>query len=192
MSYAHSFLCAYLWWRDQSMRREHNDGWQDSKVCFTEIQPNSISLFCRSSFGWCTFSALIWLTPGAEAKLKHAPEKSPVWFWCKNIHRLRVLIKAFIVKKKGTKTVLSRVAKGVAKHRTAALRASDVCAENFSHSTRLLLQQSWACFMLALCLRAVLISSPDTWVWMRMHALAVKHGQTLCEYVDSAKIKVPF
>ncbi len=40
-------------------------------------------------------------------------------------------------------------------------RASDKCAENFSHSARLLLQQSRASFMLALCLRAVLISSPD-------------------------------
>ncbi len=32
------------------------------------------------------------------------------------------------------------------------LRASDVCAENFSHSARLLHQQSRASFMLALCL----------------------------------------
>ncbi len=32
------------------------------------------------------------------------------------------------------------------------LRTSDVCAENFSHSARLLLQQSRASFMLALCL----------------------------------------
>ncbi len=46
--------------------------------------------------------------------------------------------------------------------------------------------------MLALCLRAVLISSPDTWDWTRMHALAVMHRWTLCENVDSAKIKVPF
>ncbi len=27
---------------------------------------------------------------------------------------------------------------------------------------------------------------------MRMHALAVMHRRTLCENVDSAKIKVPF
>ncbi len=46
---------------------------------------------------------LIWLTPGAEAKLKHASEKSPVWFGCKKTHRFRVLIKAFLVKKKGQK-----------------------------------------------------------------------------------------
>ncbi len=39
---------------------------------------------------------------------------------------------------------------------------SDVCAENFSHSARLFRQQSRASFMLALCLLAVLISSPDT------------------------------
>ncbi len=71
---------------------------------------------------------------------------------------------------------------------------SDVCAcvENFSHSARLLLQQSRASYMLALCLRAVLISSPDMCDWTRMHALAVMHRQTLCENVDSAKIKVPF
>ncbi len=53
-------------------------------------------------------------------------------------------------------------------------------------------QQSRAFYMLALCLRAVLISSPDTRVWTRMHALAVMHRRTLCENVDSAKIKVPF
>ncbi len=42
------------------------------------------------------------------------------------------------------------------------VRASDVCSENFSHSARLLLQQSRASSMLTLCLRGVLISSPDT------------------------------
>ncbi len=67
-----------------------------------------------------------------------------------------------------------------------------VCAGNFSHSARLLLQQSRASFMLALCLRQVLISSPDMWDWTRMHALVVMHRRTLYENVDSAKIKVPF
>ncbi len=79
--------------------------------------------------------------------------------------------------------------------RAVCLRALQICVrarKNFSHSTRLLLQQSWASYMLALCLRAVLISSPDTWDWTRMHALAVMHRKTLCENVDSAKIKVPF
>ncbi len=86
--------------------------WQDRNDCFTDIQPNSISLFYRSSFVWCTFSALIWLAPGAEAKLQCTSEKSPVWFGCKKIHRFHVSIKAFLVKKKGTQTaVLSRVAK---------------------------------------------------------------------------------
>ncbi len=70
--------------------------------------------------------------------------------------------------------------------------ASDVCTWNLSHSARLLLQQSWASFILASCLRAVLISSPDTWDWTRMHTLVVMHRRTLCENVDSAKIKVPF
>ncbi len=69
--------------------------------------------------------------------------------------------------------------------------ASDVCAENFLQQ-RLLLQQSRAFYMLTLCLRAVLISSPDTRVWTRMHGLAVMHRRTLCENVDSAKLKVPF
>ncbi len=46
--------------------------------------------------------------------------------------------------------------------------------------------------MLTLCLRAVLISSLDTWDWTRMNALVVMHRQTLCENVDSAKIKVSF
>ncbi len=36
-SYAHSFLCAYLWWCDQSMRREWRLTGQ-LKVCFTDIQ----------------------------------------------------------------------------------------------------------------------------------------------------------
>ncbi len=53
-------------------------------------------------------------------------------------------------------------------------------------------QKSRAFYMLASCLRAVLISSPDTWDWTRMHALVVIHRRTLCENVDSAKIKVPF
>ncbi len=34
-------------------------------------------------------------------------------------------------------------------------------------------------------------SSPDKSVWTRMHALVVMHRRTLCENVDSAKIKVP-
>ncbi len=38
--------------------------------------------------------------------------------------------------------------------------ALDVCAENFSHSARLLLQKSRAFYMLASCVRIVLISSP--------------------------------
>ncbi len=70
--------------------------------------------------------------------------------------------------------------------------ASDACAENFSHSMQLLHQQSRASYMLALCLRAVLISSPGTWDWTRMHALVVMHRRTLYENVDSAKIKVLF
>ncbi len=46
--------------------------------------------------------------------------------------------------------------------------------------------------MLASCLRAVLISSPDTWDWTRMHVLVVMHRRTLYENVDRAKIKAPF
>ncbi len=43
----------------------------------------------------------------------------------KKIHRFRVLINAFLVKKKGTKTaVLSRVAKGVAKLRSVVAMAT--------------------------------------------------------------------
>ncbi len=71
-----------------------------------------------------------------------------------------------------------------------ALQMCVQCVENFSHSARL--QQSRAFYMLALCLRAVLISSPDTWDWRRMHALMVMHRRTLYENVDSAKIKVCF
>ncbi len=73
--------------------------------------------------------------------------------------------------------------------RCVCLRALQ-CAENFSHSARL--QQSRAFYMLASCFRAVLISSPDTWDWTRMHTLMVMHRRTLYENVDSAKIKVPF
>ncbi len=71
-----------------------------------------------------------------------------------------------------------------------ALQMCVQCVENFSHSARL--QQSRAFYMLASCFRAVLISSPDTWDWTRMHALMVMHRRTLYENVDSAKIKVPF
>ncbi len=56
----------------------------------------------------------------------------------------------------------------------------------FSHSARLLLQQSRAFYTLALWLHAVFISSPDTWDWTRMHR------RTLYENVDSVKIKVIF
>ncbi len=72
------------------------------------------------------------------------------------------------------------------------VRALQMCARETSHSARLLLQQSRASFMLALCLRAVLILSSDTWDWTRMHALAVMHRWTLCENVDRAKIKGAF
>ncbi len=79
-------------------------------VLLTYSLPNSISLFYRSSFGWCTFSALIWLAPGAEAKLQCTSEKSRLIWMQKNTPVPR--LKAFLVKKKGTKTaVLSRVAK---------------------------------------------------------------------------------
>ncbi len=71
--------------------------------------------------------------------------------------------------------------------------ALQMCAcAHFSHSVQLLLQQSRAFYMLALCLRAFLISSPKTWDWTRMHALAVMHRRPLCENMDRAKIKVPF
>ncbi len=72
----------------------------------------------------------------------------------------------------------------------SALQMCVQCVENFSHSARL--QQSRAFYMLASCFRAVLISSPDTWDWRRMHALVVMHRRTLYENVDSAKIKVSF
>ncbi len=130
-----------------------------------------------------SFDSPLVLRQSCSARLKRL-----VWCGCKKIHQFRILIKAFLVKKKGTKTVLSRVAK----LRSVAPCASDVCVENFSHSARLLLQQSRASFKLASCLREVFIASPDTWVWTRMHTLAVMHRHTLCENVDSAKIKVPF
>ncbi len=71
-------------------------------------------------------------------------------------------------------------------------RTLQICARKTSHSARLLLQQSRASFMLASFLRAVLILSPDMWDWTRMQALVVMHRRTLCENVDSVKIKVPF
>ncbi len=63
----------------------------------------------------------------------------------------------------------------------AELTRLSVCVRfNFSHSAWLFRQQSRASFMLALCLRAVLISSPGTWDWMRMHALVVPSLNHLC------------
>ncbi len=62
----------------------------------------------------CSFDSRLVLRQSCSARLK-----SLVGCGCKKIHRFRVLIKAFLVKKKGTKTaVLSRVAKGVAKLRS--------------------------------------------------------------------------
>ncbi len=75
-------------------------------------------------------------------------------------------------------------------HGCLCVRFRCVCGKLLTQ--RLLLQQSRAFYMLTLCLRAVLISSPDTRVWTRMHGLAVMHRRTLYENVDSAKIKVPF
>ncbi len=74
------------------------------------------------------------------------------------------------------------------------VRVLQMYARKSSHTARdcQFRQQSRASYMLALCLRAVLISSPDTWDWTRMHAFVVMHRRTLCENVDSAKIKVPF
>ncbi len=79
-----------------------------------------------------------------------------------------------------------------ARFRCVCVRASDVCVGIFSHSALLLLKQSRVSYMLALCLRAVLILSPDTLDWTRIHTSAVMHRRTLYENVDSAKIKVPF
>ncbi len=51
--------------------------------------------------------------------------KSLVGCWCKKLHWFCVLIKVFLVRKKGTKTaVLSRVAKGVAKLRSVVATAN--------------------------------------------------------------------
>ncbi len=73
------------------------------------------------------------------------------------------------------------------------VHALQMCAWETSHTALdCLLQRCRASFMLALCLREVLISSPDTWDWTRMQALAVTHRRTLCENVDSAKITEPF
>ncbi len=59
------------------------------KLVFTDIRPDNISSD-RSSllFYWsCTFSVLVWLALGAEAKLEHASEKSLVWCGRKDIAR---------------------------------------------------------------------------------------------------------
>ncbi len=69
------------------------------------------------------------------------------------------------------------------------VRALQMCVRETSHT---------ACNCSAnnpkhrLCSPPVLISSPDTWDWKRMHALVVMHRRTLCKNVDRAKIKVPF
>ncbi len=105
-------VISWLNWRQTRMqslvrlfmmtRSGHSDGWQDRKDCFTDIQPNSISLFYRSSFGWCTFFALIWLAPGAEAKLQHASEKSR-WMWMQKNTPVPHLNKGISYQEKGDK-----------------------------------------------------------------------------------------
>ncbi len=70
-----------------------------------------------------SFDSPLVLRQSCSARLKRL-----VWCGCKKIHQFRILIKAFLVKKKGTKTVLSRVAKLI----SVAPCASDVRVENFS------------------------------------------------------------
>ncbi len=65
-------------------------------------QPNSVSLFYRSSFGWCTFSALICLAPGAEAKLQCTSEKSR-WMWMQKNTLVPRLNKGISCQEKGDK-----------------------------------------------------------------------------------------
>ncbi len=105
-----SFLCAYLWWCEQSVCREHSDGWQDRKDCFTDIHT---AYHCSTEAHLAdvpfprSFDLHLALRQSCSARLK-----SLVGCGCKKFHRFRVLIKAFLVKKKGTTTaVLSRVAK---------------------------------------------------------------------------------
>ncbi len=89
-----------------------------------KLQPNSISLFYRSSFGWCTFSALTWLAPGDEAKLQCTSEKSRLMWMQKNTPVPR-LNKGISCQEKGDKTaVLNRVTKGVAKLRSVVATAT--------------------------------------------------------------------
>ncbi len=111
---------------------------------------------------------LLWYSP------KHA-------FWCNFV----CIYSSMQKKRKRAQFSIRTVSLSV------CMRFRCVCAENFSHSTWLFRKQSRASFMLALCLRQVLILSPDKWVWTRMHVLAVMHRWTICENVDSAKIKVP-
>ncbi len=92
------------------MCREHSDGRQDRKDCFTDSLTAS---HCSTEAHLAgvpfprSFVSRLALRQSYSAHLK-----SLVGCGCKKTHRFRVLIKAFLVKKKGTKTaVLSRVAK---------------------------------------------------------------------------------
>ncbi len=103
--------CTYLWWRDQSVRFEHSDGWQDRKDCFTDIAWQHLVVLPKLIwlvYLFCTHLTRTWCWGKAEARVW----KVSLDVDAKKTHRFRVLIKAFLVKKKGTETVvLSRVAK---------------------------------------------------------------------------------
>ncbi len=120
----------------------------------TAIRVSAVTADRTGKFALLTYSLTAYhcSTEARLAGVHFPPHSTRAWCWGKA--EARVWKVSFDVDAK-----LSRVAKEVAKFRSGD---SDVCAENFSHSARLLLQQSRASYMLAFCLRAVLISSPDT------------------------------
>ncbi len=96
---------AYLWWRDQGVRREHSDGWLDRKVCLLTYSLTASRSSTEAHLAGVpfprSFDSRLALRQSCSACLK-----SLVGCGCKKTHRFRVLIKAFLVKKKGTKTAV--------------------------------------------------------------------------------------
>ncbi len=111
--------------------------------------------------------------------------KSLVWCGCKNIHQFCVLIKAFLVKKRGHKLQFWAGWPSLDQWLCAlqmCARKTRTALDCYSNNPERLICSPCA---LGQCLYRVLNNT-------RMHALAVMHRRTLCENVESAKIKVPF
>ncbi len=98
-------------------------------VAFVELNNNTILAISYISYAeYWIWIGLVRPIPRSSRKCQYRSDTDPeyrIGAPLKKIHQFRVLIKAFLVTKKGTATaVLSRVAKGVVKLRSVVVRAT--------------------------------------------------------------------